>query len=142
MIRVWWGRGSGGRLRLRPVVFLPAAREDDGGARGRRKEPPQPPRQGLSQTTCLPQSAEARRHGGIEARGINAPASLLPCLFPSLPPFPVLLEFLVQSRGVGQNMSEPSRDGGRQYVNFRFLKVDPAWRRLPAAERQPGKDGL
>src|SRR3990172_246709 len=36
-------------------------------------------------------------------------------------------------------MSEPSRDGGRQYVNFRFLKVDPAWRRLPAAERQQGK---
>ncbi len=27
----------------------------------------------------------------------------------------------------------------RQYVNFVFFKVDPAWRRLPAAERETGK---
>lgn len=27
----------------------------------------------------------------------------------------------------------------RQYVNFSFLKVDPAWRRLPARERETGK---
>ncbi len=27
----------------------------------------------------------------------------------------------------------------RQYVNFVFFKVDPAWRRLPAAERENGK---
>ena len=36
-------------------------------------------------------------------------------------------------------MSEPSKDGRRQYVNFTFYKVDPAWRRLPAAEREQGK---
>ncbi len=36
-------------------------------------------------------------------------------------------------------MSEPSTDGRRQYVNFTFYKVDPAWRRLPAAEREQGK---
>jgi len=27
----------------------------------------------------------------------------------------------------------------RQYVNYWFLKVDPAWRRLPAPERETGK---
>ncbi len=27
----------------------------------------------------------------------------------------------------------------RQYVNYWFLKVDPAWRRLPASEREKGK---
>ena len=27
----------------------------------------------------------------------------------------------------------------RQFVNFSFLKVDPAWRRLPAQERETGK---
>lgn len=27
----------------------------------------------------------------------------------------------------------------RQFVNFSFLKVDPAWRRLPAQERENGK---
>jgi chlorite dismutase len=27
----------------------------------------------------------------------------------------------------------------RQYVNYQFLKVDPAWRRLPAEERARGK---
>ena len=27
----------------------------------------------------------------------------------------------------------------RQYVNYLFLKVDPAWRRLPAEEREAGK---
>src|SRR3989304_262368 len=36
-------------------------------------------------------------------------------------------------------MSGPSQDGRRQYVNFTFYKVDPAWRRLPAAEREQGK---
>jgi len=36
-------------------------------------------------------------------------------------------------------MSQPSQNSQRQYVNFRFLKVDPAWRRLPAEERQQGK---
>lgn len=28
----------------------------------------------------------------------------------------------------------------RQFVNYAFYKLDPAWRRLPAAERQQGKD--
>ena len=32
-----------------------------------------------------------------------------------------------------------SGDDRRQYVNFAFYKVDPAWRRLPAEERQKGK---
>ena len=27
----------------------------------------------------------------------------------------------------------------RQYVNFGFYQVDPAWRRLPAKERTQGK---
>ena len=36
-------------------------------------------------------------------------------------------------------MSGPSKDGRRQYVSFTFYKVDPAWRRLPAAEREQGK---
>jgi chlorite dismutase len=30
----------------------------------------------------------------------------------------------------------------RQFVKFTFLKVDPAWRRLPAAERAQGKQEL
>ncbi|MFQ5949641.1 MAG: chlorite dismutase family protein [Nitrospiria bacterium] len=30
-------------------------------------------------------------------------------------------------------------DVKRQYVNYMFLKADPAWRRLPAAEREEGK---
>ena len=30
-------------------------------------------------------------------------------------------------------------DDRRQYVNFAFYKVDPAWRRLPAEERKRGK---
>ncbi|MCP9453068.1 MAG: chlorite dismutase, partial [Nitrospira sp.] len=32
--------------------------------------------------------------------------------------------------------SQPQR---RQYVNFAFYKVDPAWRRLPEEERARGK---
>ncbi len=32
-------------------------------------------------------------------------------------------------------MAEPRR----QYVKFNFFKLDPAWRRLPAAEREAGK---
>jgi len=32
-----------------------------------------------------------------------------------------------------------AEDNRRQYVNFAFYKVDPAWRRLPAEERQRGK---
>jgi chlorite dismutase len=32
-----------------------------------------------------------------------------------------------------------SGDDRRQYVNFAFYKVDPAWRRLPKEERQKGK---
>jgi hypothetical protein len=27
----------------------------------------------------------------------------------------------------------------RQYVNFAFYKIDPAWRRLPESERTKGK---
>jgi len=27
----------------------------------------------------------------------------------------------------------------RQYVNFAFYKIDPAWRRLPESERTRGK---
>ncbi|MFQ5724059.1 MAG: chlorite dismutase family protein [Terriglobia bacterium] len=34
-------------------------------------------------------------------------------------------------------MSE--KNSGRQYVNFRFFTVDPAWRRLAAEERERGK---
>lgn len=34
--------------------------------------------------------------------------------------------------------SEP--DLPRQFVNYAFYKLDPAWRRLPEAERQCGKD--
>ena len=30
-------------------------------------------------------------------------------------------------------------DNRRQYVNFAYYKVDPAWRRLPAEDRQRGK---
>jgi chlorite dismutase len=29
-----------------------------------------------------------------------------------------------------------------QYVTYRFFRVDPAWRRLPAEERAAGKDGF
>ena len=36
-------------------------------------------------------------------------------------------------------MTEPGQDTRRQYVNFLFYKVDPAWRRQPAAEREKGK---
>jgi chlorite dismutase len=35
-----------------------------------------------------------------------------------------------------ENAGEDSR---RQYVNFAYYKVDPAWRRLPAEERKRGK---
>jgi chlorite dismutase len=34
---------------------------------------------------------------------------------------------------------QPAADERRQYVNFAFYKVDPAWRRLPAEERKRGK---
>lgn len=36
-------------------------------------------------------------------------------------------------------MHQESKDSRRQYVNFTFYKVDPAWRRLPAKEREQGK---
>lgn len=35
--------------------------------------------------------------------------------------------------------SNAAEDNRRQYVNFLFNKVDPAWRRLPAEERKRGK---
>ncbi|HXE74035.1 MAG TPA: chlorite dismutase family protein [Candidatus Xenobia bacterium] len=36
-------------------------------------------------------------------------------------------------------MAEATTDNRRQLVNFSFFKVDPAWRRLPPAEREQGK---
>lgn len=35
--------------------------------------------------------------------------------------------------------STTAEDNRRQYVNFAYYKVDPAWRRLPAEERKRGK---
>jgi hypothetical protein len=32
-----------------------------------------------------------------------------------------------------------SGGGRRQYINFGFYQVDPAWRRLPREDRQGGK---
>jgi len=34
----------------------------------------------------------------------------------------------------------PAVEGPRQFVNFGFYKVDPAWRRLPAEDRKRGKE--
>ena len=36
-------------------------------------------------------------------------------------------------------MAAGEQPAKRQYVNFIFFKVDPAWRRLPHDERQAGK---
>lgn len=36
-------------------------------------------------------------------------------------------------------MSEPDPSLPRQFVNYAFYKVDPAWRRLPEEERRKGK---
>jgi len=36
-------------------------------------------------------------------------------------------------------MASGEQSGKRQYVNFAFYKVDPAWRRLPEEERSRGK---
>jgi len=36
-------------------------------------------------------------------------------------------------------MGSPEQSSKRQYVNFAFYKVDPAWRRLPDDERSRGK---
>jgi chlorite dismutase len=38
-----------------------------------------------------------------------------------------------------KNAEGTGADERRQYVNFAFYRVDPAWRRLPAEERQRGK---
>lgn len=38
--------------------------------------------------------------------------------------------------------ADPAKAERRQYVNFAFYKVDPAWRRLPASEREEGKREL
>lgn len=37
-------------------------------------------------------------------------------------------------------MSESNENGPRQFVNYAFFKIDPAWRRLPEAERRAGKE--
>lgn len=39
-------------------------------------------------------------------------------------------------------MAEGQETANRQFVNFSFHKVDPAWRRLPTDERQAGKQEL
>lgn len=36
-------------------------------------------------------------------------------------------------------MATPEKAGRRQFVNFAFYKIDPAWRRLPEDERTRGK---
>jgi len=49
------------------------------------------------------------------------------------------------SRGNSGNPSGGRGDeatGRRQVVKFSFYRVDPAWRRLPVAEREAGKDAL
>jgi hypothetical protein len=38
----------------------------------------------------------------------------------------------------GAAPAAPSAEDRRQYVNFGFYKVDPAWRRLPVEDRQRG----
>jgi chlorite dismutase len=40
----------------------------------------------------------------------------------------------------GQPSGQPSAALARQFVNFYFLRMDPAWRRLPAAERAAGAE--
>ena len=35
--------------------------------------------------------------------------------------------------------AHPGDENRRQYVNFAFYKVDPAWRRQPAEDRKRGK---
>lgn len=48
---------------------------------------------------------------------------------------------MIHGRGTGRPAEEPARPGvPRQFVNFAFYQVDPAWRRLPRDERQRGKD--
>ena len=47
----------------------------------------------------------------------------------------------------GNSVNPPSgrgdeATGRRQVVKFSFYRVDPAWRRLPVAEREAGKDAL
>src|SRR5437660_7688364 len=57
----------------------------------------------------------------------------------------ILLTALHDKRGRISIVANPkeaahsSEDSRRQYVNFAFYKVDPAWRRLPAEERKRGK---
>ena len=41
-----------------------------------------------------------------------------------------------------QTQLEAERGAARQFVNFSFFKVDPAWRRLSPSERQAGKDAF
>ncbi|MBC8103431.1 MAG: chlorite dismutase family protein [Cytophagales bacterium] len=36
--------------------------------------------------------------------------------------------------------TNPAENAPRQFVNYAFFKVDPAWRRLPEGERQAGKE--
>jgi chlorite dismutase len=38
-----------------------------------------------------------------------------------------------------EGMASAEQSGKRQYVNFAFYRVDPAWRRLPEEERSRGK---
>lgn len=38
-----------------------------------------------------------------------------------------------------KNSGQPGTESRRQYVNFAFYKVEPAWRRLPAEDRKRGK---
>jgi chlorite dismutase len=41
--------------------------------------------------------------------------------------------------GHGHGGGGPASESPRQYVNFAFYRVDPAWRRLPQREREAGK---
>ncbi len=44
-----------------------------------------------------------------------------------------------QTQGAPPATGGPRNDPPRQFVNFNFYAVDPAWRRLPEEERQRGK---
>ena len=51
----------------------------------------------------------------------------------------LLFFYIIKKLPGGSVMSSPEQPPRRQYVNFTFYKIDPAWRRLPEDERTRGK---
>jgi chlorite dismutase len=86
-------------------------------------------------------SASAKWRSALFARDLREKRDGLEDSFVQVAPVAhvLLVSLTIHDGGVSMSTPEQAPAPKRQYVNFAFYKIDPAWRRLPESERTKGK---